>query len=306
MRRVIGLGETILDILFIGNQPHAAVPGGSVYNSIISLSRMGCQVSFISETGNDRPGQIILEHMQSNGVDTHAVSVFDDGRSPISLAFINEHNDADYVFYKDYPNQRLECDIPSFERDDILMIGSYFALNPQLRPKVKEIIEYARKCGAIIYYDVNFRSSHRHEAIRLMPTLIENLEYADIVRGSCDDFSNLFGTSDAERVYRNNISYYCPRFIWTDAERDLQLFTPEVRKNYAVPPIKAVSTVGAGDNFNAGVIFALIKQRIRRDDLPDLTTTDWDNMIEWGIRFSSDVCQQYQNSVSDQFVQQFR
>ena len=32
MRRVIGIGETILDIIFKGNQPHKAVPGGSVFN----------------------------------------------------------------------------------------------------------------------------------------------------------------------------------------------------------------------------------------------------------------------------------
>ena len=31
-RKVIGIGETILDILFRGDQPQAAVPGGSVYN----------------------------------------------------------------------------------------------------------------------------------------------------------------------------------------------------------------------------------------------------------------------------------
>ena len=37
MRKVIGIGETILDILFRDGQPQAAVPGGSVYNAVISL-----------------------------------------------------------------------------------------------------------------------------------------------------------------------------------------------------------------------------------------------------------------------------
>ena len=34
-----------------------------------------------------------------------------------------------------------------------------------------------------------FRSSHKNEAMKLAPTIIENLEYADIVRGSLEDFS---------------------------------------------------------------------------------------------------------------------
>ena len=53
MRKVIGIGETILDIIFRDEQPSAAVPGGSVFNGIVSLSRTGVPVCFISETGND-------------------------------------------------------------------------------------------------------------------------------------------------------------------------------------------------------------------------------------------------------------
>ena len=37
MRKVIGIGETILDIIFRGDQPSAAVPGGSVFNGIVSF-----------------------------------------------------------------------------------------------------------------------------------------------------------------------------------------------------------------------------------------------------------------------------
>ena len=34
MRKVIGIGETILDIIFKNDQPHTAVPGGSVFNGL--------------------------------------------------------------------------------------------------------------------------------------------------------------------------------------------------------------------------------------------------------------------------------
>ena len=51
MRKVIGIGETVLDIIFKNDQPIGAVPGGSVFNGIISLGRSGVPASFISETG---------------------------------------------------------------------------------------------------------------------------------------------------------------------------------------------------------------------------------------------------------------
>ena len=79
MRKVIGIGETILDIIFRGDQPSAAVPGGSVFNGIVSLGRMGANVGFISETGNDRVGNIILQFMRDNNIPTDHVNVFPTG-----------------------------------------------------------------------------------------------------------------------------------------------------------------------------------------------------------------------------------
>ena len=183
MRKIIGIGEAILDILFRNNQVQAAVPGGSVYNALISLGRMGMDVTFISETGNDPVGKIILENMRANGVHTGCVNVFSEGKSPVSLAFLNEQNDAGYVFYKDYPSRRLDVALPDIQEDDIVMMGSYFAVTPALREKVKELLDLARERGAIVYYDVNFRSAHAHEAIKLMPFILENFEYTDIRNG---------------------------------------------------------------------------------------------------------------------------
>lgn len=98
MRKVIGIGETILDIIFRNGQPTAAVPGGSVFNGVVSLARAGVPVSFISETGNDRVGNTILQSMRDSGMSTDYVNVFPDGKSPVSLAYLNENGDAEYIF----------------------------------------------------------------------------------------------------------------------------------------------------------------------------------------------------------------
>ena len=306
MRKVIGIGETILDILFRDGQPQAAVPGGSVYNAVISLGRMGQNVTFISETGNDRVGEMILANMRENGVDTANVNVFPEGKSPVSLAFLNERNDAEYIFYKDYPRQRLEVNMPEISSDDIIMIGSYFAITPVLRDKVKELLDRAHDAGAIIYYDVNFRSTHANEAIKLMPTIIENFEYADILRGSTEDFQNMFRQPDADKVYSNHVGFYCPNFICTDADGDVRLRTKHVCKDYPVTPLKAVSTIGAGDNFNAGVVYGLLKYRVRRADLAELTEADWEPIIRCGMDFSADVCKSVSNSGAKEFAESYR
>lgn len=305
-RKVIGIGETILDILFRDGQPQAAVPGGSVYNAMISLGRMGVDVTFISETGNDRVGKMILDNMRANGVCTDNVNVFPDGKSPVSLAFLNEHNDAEYIFYKDYPRQRLDVTMPDIQADDIVMIGSYFAVTPVLRDKVKELLDLARERGAIIYYDVNFRSTHANEAIKLMPTILENFEYADILRGSSEDFRFMFGLDDAEKVYRQKVSFYCNPFIYTDGARDVSLFTRAYANRFPVPEVETVSTIGAGDNFNAGIVYGLIQNHIRRPDIDALDKKDWDDIIACGLAFGSEACRSTANCVSLEFAQTFR
>lgn len=303
MRKVIGIGETILDILFRNGQPTAAVPGGSVFNGLVSLSRAGVPIRFISETGNDQVGDIILHFMRDNGMPTEHVNVFPDGKSPVSLAFLNERNDAEYIFYKDYPRQRLDVVWPEVEEDDIVVLGSYYALNPVLRDKVLELLDMARSRKAIVYYDPNFRSSHKEEAIKLAPTIIENLEYADIVRGSADDFLYMYNQQDVDKIYKDKIKFYCRNFICTAGHRNIALRTAHVSKEYPIPAVETVSTVGAGDNFNAGVIYGLLKEDIRYDALNDMDEVCWDRVVGYGIAFATESCRSLNNSVSREFAE---
>ena len=184
MRKIIRRGETVLDIIFRNEQPIHAVPVGSTFNAIISLSRAGAKTSFISETGNDRIGRMIVKFLKDNGCEASCVNMYPDSKSPLSLAFLNEQNDAEYIFYKDHPHDRLDFSYPDVQPDDIVLFGSYYVLNPVIRPQVKGFLDYAHERGAILYYDVNFRASHQHEVMKLTPNLLENFELADIVRGS--------------------------------------------------------------------------------------------------------------------------
>jgi fructokinase len=46
MRKIYGIGETVLDIIFKNGQPQAAKPGGAMLNSMVSLGRIGNPGSF--------------------------------------------------------------------------------------------------------------------------------------------------------------------------------------------------------------------------------------------------------------------
>ena len=305
MRKVFGIGETILDIIFRNDQPQKAVPGGSVFNGLISLGRLNVPVSFISELGNDRVGDMIRDFMEDNHITTDFVDGFPDGKSPISLAFLDDDKNANYIFYKDYPAQRLEVPLPKIEKDDIFVFGSYYSLNPVLRTRMVEFLQYAQERKAIIYYDPNFRKAHAHEAIRLMPTVLENLEFADIVRGSDEDFQNLYGKSDAQEVYKEHIQFYCDRFLTTHGANGVNLHTRNFTRHFDSPQIQPLSTIGAGDNFNAGIIYGLLKYDVRHADLPSLDQDTWRKIIRCGMDLASEVCQSYDNYISKEFAAKY-
>ena len=306
MRKVIGIGETVLDIIFKNDQPIGAVPGGSVFNALISLGRSGIGAAFISETGNDRVGRSIIDFLSANGVDGSCVYVYPDSKSPISLAFLNEQNDAEYIFYKDHPNDRLEFTYPDVQPDDIVLYGSYYAVNPVIRPQVVGFLEYARQHGAILYYDVNFRASHKNEVLRLTPNILENLEYADIVRGSTEDFEVMFHKSDPDAIYRTQIAFYTRRFICTQGAKPVELRAENgLKKQYPVAQTETVSTIGAGDNFNAGFVYGLIKYGITRSMIEQgLSEQQWDQVIACAQQFSANVCQSISNSIDRDFGKQ--
>ena len=304
MRKVIGIGETILDVIFKNDQPIGAVPGGSMFNGLISLGRVGMNAGFISETGNDRIGRKIIKFLEDNHVDASNISVYPETKSPVSLAFLNDQNDAEYIFYKDHPNDKLDFIFPDIQPDDIVMYGSFYAVNPVIRPQMFAFLEHAQRQGAILYYDVNFRASHANDVMKVTPNILENLEFADIVRGSKEDFEVMFNKSEADIVYRSQISFYCKNFIYTQGADPLILKSVGgFSKDYPVAQTETVSTIGAGDNFNAGFVYGLVKYGITREMLETGVAEElWDKVIDEAQQFATNVCQSINNSVDQTFA----
>lgn len=292
--RIIGIGETVFDILFKNNQPQKAVPGGSTFNSIVSLGRAGMHCAMVTEAGGDHVGDLICNFLQENGVSPEYVCRHQNVQSHISLAFLDEHNDAQYVFYKDHASVSLDGKLPEMSKDDVVLFGSFFAINPAIRPVVGGLLHKAREAGAWLYYDINFRKNHIADLPEVMSNIEENMQLADVVRGSMEDFEYLYGLKDGEAIYER-VSRYCHTLILTDGARQIRVYTPEGCETYPVQPIETVSTVGAGDNFNAGYIYAKM-----------LGMDDQTSRIAMAQRWSQDVCQQLGNNISNELVAALR
>jgi fructokinase len=305
MRKIYGIGETVLDIIFKKGQPKAAKAGGSVLNSVVSIGRMGLPVSFISEYGHDEVGNLIDTFLNDNGVLTNLVHRFHNGNTSLALAFLDENNDAHYTFYKDFPGKRLDIEFPETEKDDILQCGSFYAIWPEIRDKFKKFIQNGKANGALIIYDPNFRKSHLSELNTLKPIIIENMQMASILRGSDEDFKNIFGVNSADEAWES-VGEFCKCMVYTANAEGVFVRTTSFSGKFPVQKITPVSTIGAGDNFNAGMITAIYKNNFRRDQLEELGEPEWSKIISTAVSFATHVCLSYENYISIEFAKDLK
>jgi fructokinase len=305
MRNIFAIGETVLDILIKGNLPLATKAGGACLNTAVSLGRLGIRVNFIGEYGVDEVGNFIDNFLKENNVSTDYVYRYYDGKSALALAFLNENNDASYDFYKIYPEKRLNIEFPKVQQDDIVMFGSFYAITPEVRKKLVQFIDDAKKKNAIIIYDPNFRKQHLHDLPKLKAMIEENIRYATIIRGSNEDFSFIFGARDANDTYRF-FGEKPPCLLYTASTKGVYLRTPKFSESFSVKKIEAKSTIGAGDNFNAGIVYSLVKYNIGYKDISNIELETWKMIIETAVEFASHVCEIYDNYISEEFAAKYK
>ncbi len=305
MRNIYTIGETVLDILIRQHQPFTAKAGGACLNSSVTLGRLGLPVQFISEYGLDEVGNLIDHFLKDNHVSTEYVYRYYDGKSALALAFLNENNDASYDFYKIYPAKRLNIEFPVLHKDDIVLFGSFYAITPEVREKLMLFISEAKKAGAVIIYDPNFRKPHLHDLPKLKPMIIENISYSTITRGSNEDFSFIFGARNADETFAM-FGENPPCLLYTDSAKGVFLRTSEHSERFEVKKIDTKSTIGAGDSFNAGIVYSIFRNNLKQEDILHLNLGIWKDLVETAVDFATHVCESYDNYISEDFAARYK
>lgn len=155
MSRLSVMGESLVDL--VGSIAH---PGGSPLNVAVGLSRLGHEVQFHTEFGNDLYGGQILQHLRQAGVQLAEGSVT--GR-PTSTALVSmdAHGNAEYSF-------DIHQQIPALGSEvapGLLHAGSIAAW---IEPSGSTILDAFRAAGdaTLLSYDPNLRPAlvEDHEA----------------------------------------------------------------------------------------------------------------------------------------------
>jgi fructokinase len=305
MKRIYAIGESLVDIIFRNGQPQAAKAGGAMLNTAISLGRIGLPVALVTEYGSDEVGNLINSFLEDNGVDTGYIFRFKNGKTALALAFLDKRNDAHYTFYKDYPENRLDTVLPSIEENDFLLYGSIYSVTKEIRTNFMKLVGKARENGAFIIYDPNFRKSHVNELEEHRPLIMENLENVTVLRGSDEDFMNIFGAGDADNAWKI-VKSNCQCMVYTASSEKVCVRSRSFSGDFPVKKITPVSTIGAGDNFNAGLITSFYTMNCKTGDIASLGYKDWEKIVATAVDFASNVCMSYDNYIDAEFASRYR
>lgn len=297
MARIFTTGETTFDIVFKNNQPHRAIIGGSALNTSVSLGRLGLPVNFISRISEDHTGEMSMKFLSDNHVNVESIVRYD-GKSRLSIAFLDSDNNAEYQFYN--PETLPSLIYPEVKSDDYILFGSSNAIMNEGRDNLICFLEKANKENVIVIYDPNVRKSDAY----IKEKVEMNMKYASIIKASVQDFVNLYNISDGELIWKKVNELGVDTLILTDGEKPVSVFSYDLKKKYEIQAIETVSTIGAGDNFSAGLLAGFYYGNIKRKNIKFLKEKQWDKIINLSISFSSEVCRSEMNYISEEYAKE--
>lgn len=295
---VYTLGESLLDIIISSMDNVIAKPGGAMLNAAVSLGRSDINVSLVTELGDDSTSVQIMSFLQSNNVATNFIHSYEDNNASLAIALLDENKKPKYTFIKNYPDNRNISKIPDFQNGDILLFGSLYSLDKKIRNSILSIVNSAHKQNVKIIYDPNIRNAHHLADDDNMNSVHQNIKLSNIIKGSDEDFTNIFDSSDHKiqisELRKLNKSALI--IITLGADGVIADFAGQLIK---LPAIETdiLSTVGAGDAFNAGIISALEQQKFKNKRLKNLQLDSLKDVLDEGLKYSALVCSTLDNYI---------
>ena len=99
---------------------------------------------------------------------------------------------------------------------------------------------------------------------------------------------------------------YCKSLVYTANAEGVYVRTASFSGKFPVNKIVPVSTIGAGDNFNAGMITAIYQNNLKGEELHLLGEAEWSKIVGMGVAFATHVCLSYENYISDEYAAELK
>jgi fructokinase len=293
---LLSCGEALIDFLPAAAadgdsavRPHV---GGSCYNVAVGMARLGAPAGFVGGLSTDLFGRMIEEHAADSSVDLRFAAR---SAHPTKLAFVSVTNgQAQYAFFDENTASRnwgYQAGAIAFDSIDALHLGSAALINESTAQPSRTLIADAGG-KTTISFDPNCRPGRVTDKPRYLANVEDFVGASAIVRMSDADFDYLYGGNDYEPNARSMLAGGTKLVIITCGERGaLAWHAVAGALEVAAPQTKVVDTIGAGDSFQAALLFALRELgRIKRDALAQATQGELQRALSFASACAAVTC----------------
>jgi fructokinase len=259
---LLSCGDALVDFLPVksvdGRDAAVPVAGGSCLNIAVGMARLGAPTGFVGGISTDLFGRMIADHAHMSQVDLRYATR---SEHQTTLAFVRHvGGEPQYVFYDEATASRnwiyRRGSIP-FDEIEAIHVGSTTLASDNGAAQALAMIEDAAG-STTISFDPNCRPNLVRHKVRYVDQMNAFAAVANIVRMSDVDFEFLYGGSDCGERAKSLIAAGASLVVVTRGIKGAQAWHREAGLvEVQAPAIDVVDTIGAGDSFQAALLFAL-------------------------------------------------
>ena len=271
---VLCFGELLIDMIatntgsLIQAEGFLKKFGGAPANTACGLAKLGVPVSFMGKVGDDPFGHFLKQTLEENSVATHHLVL--SKTYPTTLAFVSlaKNGERDFVFYKG-AHDTIEPKEVSLPKDLFLFhFGSLTQITDTAKKTTEILLKQAKKQKTIISYDPNIRESLWKDLSLARKVILETAQSVDIMKLNEEEALLLSGTKNidaaSKKLFKKNLDVLFITLGSNGCYYKTKKYEGLISSGLSV---NAIDTTGAGDAFNAGYIYALLKENQRFSDM---------------------------------------
>jgi 5-dehydro-2-deoxygluconokinase len=227
----------------------------------VGLSRLGAHVGIVSCLGDDSLSEFLIEFLQAEKVDTGHVQRAPGYLPSLCLTEVSPPDRFPQVFYRhnaaDTMLRVTEEDLSYIAgREMLITNGTSLCASPS-RESTYKAMERCKQAGRRVVFDVDYRAmswpspAEAGQAVRLA------LPFIDVLIANEPELRMVAGEDDLRRA-AETIGRCVPLLVSKLGEQGTRVW--QDGKSFFLPPypVEVVSTIGAGDGFASGFLYATL------------------------------------------------
>ena len=293
---LLSCGDALIDFLPVksvdGRDAIVPVAGGSCLNIAVGMARLGAPAGFVGGISTDLFGRMIADHASASQVELRYATR---SEHQTTLAFVRTiGGEPQYAFYDEATASRnwnyRRGWIP-IDEIEAIHVGSTTLADHHGAAQALAMVGDAR--GSVtISFDPNCRPKLVKHRARYVEQMDAFAAAADIVRMSDVDFEFLHGGSDYAGRAKSLIKAGASLVVVTRGIKGAQAWHGEAGAvEVQAPTVDVVDTIGAGDSFQAALLFALRAiGRIGRQVLAQMNSEELGRVLSFAANCAAFTC----------------